>query len=299
MFDKIARSWALSKASWSVLRSDKQLVLFPLLSSVSCLLVLASFAAPVAALVDWSAVKAALESKNNNNQQQVQLVTTPVYYVILFAFYFVNFTVIAFFNAALIACAMRKFEGEEATMSTGLRVAASRFPQILGWAALNSTIGVILRMIADNSGIVGRIVIGLIGFVWTIATYFVVPVLVVEKIGPIDAIKRSGAIIKKNWGESLVVNAGLGALSFVGFLLALIPLAIGIALTVQTGSAAPVIIGVAAMVLMLIALALITSTLQVILIAALYRFAATGLVPEHFDGGLLRQVFRDKKAGKR
>jgi hypothetical protein len=289
MFDKIARSWALSKASWNVLRSDKQLVLFPLLSSLSCLLVIGSFVGPAIAFIDWEAIK------NAKQGQQVQAMSQPLYYVLLFAFYFVNFTVISYFNAALIACAMRKFEGEDATLVSGLRVANSRLPQILGWAAVNATVGMILRMIAERSGLIGRIVIGLMGFVWTIATYFVVPVLVVEKVGPIDAVKRSAAIIKKNWGESLVINAGLGALSFVGFMVSLVPLVLGVVAAVQAQSPYPALVGLVIMVAMLIVLGLVTSTLQVILVAALYRFAATGLVPEHFDAQVLRQVFRDKK----
>jgi hypothetical protein len=293
MFDKVKRSWALSKQSWHVLRSDKQLVLFPLISSISCLLVLASFALPVIAMTDFEALK------NHKEGDPIPMLQGPTYYIILFAFYFVNFTVISFFNAALIGCAMRKFEGEEASLATGLKIAASRMPQILGWSAINSTIGVILRMIADNSGIVGRIIIGLIGFVWTIATYFVVPVLVVEKVGPIDAIKRSASIIKKTWGESLVINVGLGAISVAGFFVSLVPFFAGFAISITTNTWPPALIGIAVMILMLITLALVTSTLKVILVAAVYRYAATGLVPEHFDGDLLKQVFRDKKSSKR
>ncbi len=47
MFNRIATGWELSKQSFRVLRSDKSLVLFPLFSGVACLLVLASFAAPL------------------------------------------------------------------------------------------------------------------------------------------------------------------------------------------------------------------------------------------------------------
>jgi hypothetical protein len=286
MFDRIARSWELSKQSWNVLRSDKQLVLFPLLSSAACLIVLVSFALPVFFVLGP-------EFQNRQPNQPVDL--PPSYYVISFLFYFVNYFVIAFFNAALIGCAMKKFEGEEVSVGLGLRIAASRLPQLLGWALVSATIGMILRAISERAGLVGKIVIALMGFVWTIATYFVVPVLVVEKIGPFAAVKRSAAIMRKSWGETIVVNVGLGALSMVGFLVSLIPLGIGIALTITMQSPVPVIIGGAIMVLMLMALALISSTLSVILTTALYRYAATGLVPVQFDGQLLKQMFRNKK----
>jgi hypothetical protein len=287
MFDKVSRSWALSKQSWSVLRSDKQLVLFPLLSSLACILVLISFAVPVFFAVDWT------QFQNASRDNPPKL--TPAYYVGLFLFYFVNYFVIAFFNAGLIGCAMKKFEGEEVSVGLGLRIAASRLPQILGWALISATIGMILRAISERAGLIGKIVISLIGFVWTIATYFVVPVLVVEKVGPIEAVKRSAGIIKKTWGETIVINVGLGALSMVGFLVSLVPLFVGVGLTIAFRTVVPVIAGGLAMLLMLVTLALISSTLSVILTAALYRYAATGLVPEQFDGQLLKQMFRNKK----
>lgn len=287
MFDRMARSWELSKQSWRVLRSDKQLVLFPLISSIACILVLASFAVPVLATMDFQAI--------SNHKPGDPPPVQPIHYVVLFAFYFANYAVIAFFNAALIACAMRKFEGESAGLGDGLRVAGARLPQILGWALVAATVGMVLRAISERAGLIGKIVISLIGFVWTVATYFVVPVLVVEGVGPIEAVKRSAGVIRKTWGEALVVNIGLGALSMVGFLVSLAPLAAGIGLTIATESAAPAIIGGAAMIMMLVLLALVTSTLKMILVAALYRYAATGLVPEQFDGALLKQMFRKKK----
>lgn len=286
MFERMSRSWELGKQSWMVLKGDKRLVVFPLLSSAACLLVMASFFLPI---ILWV--------QHIDPGYKKDLTTTfqhPLALLAAFGFYIVNFTVIAFFNAALIGCAMRRFEGEDATVSDGLVIAASRLPQILGWALVASSVGMVLRMISERSGLIGKIVVGLIGMVWSIATYFVVPVLVVEGLGPIAAVKRSAAVIKKTWGESLVANIGLSALSLVGFLVSLVPLAVGVAISISTQTVAPAVIGGAVMVLMLICVGLVTSTLQMILVAALYRYAATGLVPEQFDGQLLRQMFREK-----
>jgi hypothetical protein len=292
MFSKFKRSWELGKQSLQVLRQDKQLVVFPLISAAACLAVLASFALPIALTIDWKTL-------GESEQARVQASATPLYYVVLFAFYFVNYTVIAFFNAALIGCVMRRFDGKEAGVADGLKIAASRMPQILGWALVSSTVGMILRAISEKAGILGKIVIALVGFVWTVATYFVVPVLVVEGVGPIQAVKRSAATIRKTWGEALVTNVGLGAMSFIGFCVAIMPLLIGITLAILADSPYPLITGVGITLVLCIALALITSTLKMILIAALYRYAATGSVPSGFDGQLLGQVFREKKKGKR
>jgi hypothetical protein len=126
MFGAFARSWQLGKQSLQVLHEDKRLVVFPLISAGSCLLVLASFALPLLLTVDFST----LNQKGPDKEVHV----TPFYYAVVFAFYFVNYSVIAFFNAALIGCVMRKFDGQPSGVRDGLKIAASRLPQILGWA---------------------------------------------------------------------------------------------------------------------------------------------------------------------
>src|SRR5205807_7054495 len=111
------------------------------------------------------------------------------------------------------ACAMIRFRGGNPTIADGLRAARERITQIIAWAFLAATVGVALRIIAERVGFIGKIVIAILGAAWTVATYFVVPVLVVEKLGPYVALKRSTAIIKKTWGESLVSNVGIGLIT--------------------------------------------------------------------------------------
>ncbi len=294
MFERMSRGWALTKQSWAVLRTDKQLIVFPALSSLSCFIVAASFIAPAALAIDFSQFghhTAGSGTAHGGNP----FAGNPLYYAWLFGFYFVNYFVIAFFNSALVACAWNRFNGEDTSVKAGLQMAVKRLPQILGWTLLNATVGVVLRMISEKSGIVGKIVIGLIGVVWTVASYFVVPILVVEGVGPIEAVKRSTATIRKTWGESLTAHVTIGAISLVIFLLALIPAAAGVAISIATATWGPAVIGLGVMVLCLIAAGLITSTLQMIVVAATYRYASTGLVPEHFDGELLKQAFRAKR----
>lgn len=293
MFERMSRGWALTKQSWAVLRTDKQLIVFPALSSLSCLIVAASFIAPAALAIDFSQFghQAAGSGTDHGGNP---FAGKPLYYAWLFGFYFVNYFVIAFFNSALVACAWNRFNGEDTSVKAGLQMAVMRLPQILGWTLLNATVGVVLRMISEKSGIVGKIVIGLIGVVWTIASYFVVPILVVEGVGPIEAVKRSTATIRKTWGESLTAHVTVSAISLVVFLVCLVPAIAGVAVAVSIGSIVPGVIGIALTILGMIAAGLITSTLQMIVVAATYRYASTGLVPEHFDGELLKQAFRTK-----
>ncbi|HUU84272.1 MAG TPA: DUF6159 family protein [Phycisphaerae bacterium] len=279
MFDRITNGWQLARQSFGVLMLDKELLVFPLLSGIACLLVLASFALPLAGSDYVQAV-----------QDDGTAPTDPLAYVILFAFYFCNYFVIVFFNAALIACAIIRFNGGDPTVADGLRAAVARLPQIVAWALVSATVGVILKAIESRSQRAGRIAAGLLGAVWGIATYFVVPVLVVEKVGPFDALKRSFAVLRKTWGEAIVANFGIGVIIFLVILACLVPAVIGFLLGGQT----MVIAGIVVSVLLIILVSLVSSALNTIVVGALYQYAASDTPPEHFDAQALRGAFAPK-----
>src|SRR5438045_1322603 len=104
--------------------------------------------------------------------------------------------------------------GGSPTIGDGFRAAANRMPVILGWAILSATIGLILRVIEDRSEKIGQIVSGLLGAAWTLVSFLVVPILVIENKNPFTALKESTVMLKKTWGERLAGNFGLGLISF-------------------------------------------------------------------------------------
>ena len=280
MFERISNGLSLAKQSWEVLKLDKELLFFPLISGIACLLVLVSFAVPLYYTPYFHTVL----DEGNQVQQD------PVAWVILFAFYLVNYFVIVFFNTALIACAMIRFRGGDPTVMDGLRAAVNRLPQIFAWALVSATVGIILRVIESYSEKAGRIAAALLGGAWSIATYFVVPVLVVEKVGPISAVQRSFAVLRKAWGESLAANFGIGIITFLLVLLSMIPIVLGIGLSTNGWMVAGVI-SIAAGVLALITVSLISSALNSILLGALYLYASVGEVPQQFDRRGLASAF--------
>ncbi|MGA2059172.1 MAG: DUF6159 family protein [Thermoguttaceae bacterium] len=286
MFTKIGFGWDLAMQSFRVLKDEKRLIVFPLLSSIACMMVLASFAIPL-----WGTPQFQTIIKDGRVPNDV------FSYVLLFIFYFINYFVIVFFNSALVACVVHRFRGGTPSISFGLQVAMARAPQIAGWALVSATVGLVLKIIESRSEKIGQIVAGLIGMAWAIVTYLVVPVLVVEKAGPIEAVKRSTALLKKTWGEALSAHVSVGLIFFVVFLVALVPLAIVSALGVYGLSGGHVILGglaLAAAVVILILISLISSTLSAILLAAVYVYAAEGKVPGPFDPNLIRGAFQKK-----
>lgn len=282
MFRKIENGWMLAKQCWRVLLLDKELLVFPLFSLIACILVLASFALP---LLQSGALEKMADDPSSASQ--------PVMFLLYAAFYFVTYFVIIFFNSALIACALIRFRGGDPTVADGLRAASARLPKIIAWAAVSAFVGVVLQMIEQRSGILGKIVAGLLGAGWAIASYFAIPVLVTENTGPVDALKRSASIMRKAWGEALTAEFGMGFLVFLAMLPAIIIFGFGGTLL----SATPVLGGVliVAAVFWLIAVALSGATLDAILKAALYLYASDGRVPHNFDNDAAQTAFAPKR----
>lgn len=279
MFERLAYGWELARESWHVLKLDKELLVFPLVSGVCCLLVLASFGVPL-----WNSPYAGVLFEDR------QIPNDPIAWLILFAFYAVNYFVIVFFNSALVACAIIRFRGGDPTVADGFRASLNRLPQILGWSLVSATVGLLLRVVESRSQKAGRIAAGLLGAGWTIATYFVVPVLVVERVGPVEAVKRSLSILRRTWGEAVAAHFGIGFFVFLASLVAMIPLVGGI-MVIGAGQA---LLGgalIAGGILAMILVSLVSSALNSILLAALYLYAADGAVPRHFDDRLLRSAF--------
>ena len=274
MFERITNGWELAKASYRCLMLDKEMLLFPLISGLACLLVLGSFALPLAD----SGYLQAIEEEGAPSD--------PLPYVLLFLFYFANYFIIIFFNSALITCAIIRFKGGDPTLADGFRVAFSRLPQIFGWALVSATVGLILRAIESRSNRAGEIVSGLLGMAWSATSYFVVPVLVVEKVGPVDAFKRSLSILRKTWGEALVANFGIGLFVFLFTLAALIPAFLG-----MLAGGALAAVGIVVTVVLVIVVALISSALNGIALGALYLYAVEGKAPPQFDGSRLESAF--------
>lgn len=282
MFSKFSRSWQLVKASASVLRQDKALLVFPAVSSLAALLVAITFIVPMVLMVPLTEVISEDESVSIG------------FWIWLFVFYLTQYFVMFFFNTALVGAAMIRLEGGQPTLGAGLQVALSRVGAIFIYAVMAATVGLILRMIEQRLGFIGRMVVGLIGLAWTVATFLVVPVLVTRNVSAVEAVKESTGLLKKTWGENLIGQGGIGlAFGFIqaGLIFATVTLA---ALAGMVGGLVLAITVLVAGVLAVLMAALIQTALSAIYAAALYRFATGQPNPEAFDAGLLQDAFQVK-----
>ena len=282
MFEKLSNSWELVKASAAVLQADKELLLFPVISAVLSILVVVTFAVP-----------AMLAGVFASGFPEATGIPAAGYAAVLL-FYVVQYFVIFFCNTALVGAALIRLRGGDPTVADGFRIAASRAGDILGYALIAATVGMLLRAISERSGLLGRLVVGLLGLAWNLATFLVVPVLVVEDVGPIEAIRQSASYLKRTWGEQIVGNLGMG---LVFGLISLGTLAAGVVLLVAaaaTESAALIIFVAVCLLLTFVAIALVSSALSGVYAAAVYRYAAEGQTGGFFTPAMVRSAFRRK-----
>jgi hypothetical protein len=273
------RSKELAGASWAVLREDKELLVLPLISGVACLVLGGMFLLPVLFTAETTATATGSETR-----------ISTVGYVLLFLMYVVLAYVTVFFKVALLCGADERMRGEDPTLGSSLSAAADHAGKILPWAVVSATVSMALRAVEERAGFLGRIAIALIGVAWAAVTFLVLPVLVFEGVGVVEAIKRSGAMLKRTWGENLIVNGGIGLVAMV----AMLPAAAVAAVGIVSGSTGLLVLTLALAVGWVIVVACWSSAMTAVFQLALYRYATDTEMPAQFATVDMGTAFLDR-----
>ena len=286
MFATIGRSWQLFKLCLHVLSVDKELIFFPIFSTIGVVFVTLTFFGVTFGIGSFER----LETGAFNALDLVAV----------FGFYVVSYFVVIFFNAALVFAAHERLEGGDPNIRSGLAGASSRIITIFFWAVIAATVGLILQILSSQAreqggimGIIGQIIVSLLGAAWSLITFFVVPLIVIEHRGLGDSFKTSLSLLRRTWGEQIVGNFGLGLIQFGATLLALLVAAVlGFALSFlgTPGIVLAVVIGI----VLVVGVSLLFATLSGIYKAALYNYAADGQVPSLFTEDTIRGAFRPR-----
>lgn len=283
-----SRSWMITKLTFSVINKDRELIWFALLSFVFSTIY-------TIAMIFPSVLPAVMD--RGFSQESLQVFE----YVMIFLTYFGLAFIATFFNVCVVYTTKVRFEGGNATFDESLRFAVKRIPVIFQWSLVSATVGLILRLLhqlASNLGKIGQIVaqilIGLLGMAWSIVTIFVVPVLVYEGVGPIDAVKKSAEVIKKTWGESLIKAIGLGLIQLLVFVLIIVLAGAVTYGLMQAFDLTGLLIGIGAGVLLLLLAGLVFSVANTIFNTALYVYAHDNRVAPGFREDVVRGAFRQK-----
>lgn len=276
--DRIKRSWELAKASLEVLKQDKELLLFPLISSIIMVFVTLTFLVP---------------TLFSGFFDQLFNTGIPVFgYIVLFLFYLVQYTVVYFNNTALVGAAMIRLRGGDPKVKDGFQIALSRFVPILGWSLFSATVGLILNGLSRNSGEKGggvrSFIASMLGAAWNVVTFLVVPVVAIEGLGPIKAIERSFNLLKRSWGEQIAGTLSIGLVfGLIGILGGILIAGLGVGLSFLLDSFIPGLLLGILLIGFILTISLLSSTLNGIFSAAVYAYAAEGQVGL-FDETLIR-----------
>ncbi|MEM7141615.1 MAG: DUF6159 family protein [Actinomycetota bacterium] len=276
---RISNTIELAKVSWSVLKKDRELLWIPVLSFLASVVVLAVLLVPTLALIDTSS------STGSGDETSVDPALAVVGIVATLAMSVIS----VFFNGALVAGAHERLSGGDPTVSSAMRRAMNRIGGLLPWALLTGTVGMILRSLRERAGWLGQLLLSGVGFAWELASFLVVPAIVIDEHGAIDGLKRSGGLLRQTWGENIAARVGFGLLGF----LAILP---GIALVAIMGAlgGAALVAGIVIAVLYIALVVVVMTALNAVFQTALYLYASSGTVPVDFADSNLRNSFGNR-----
>ena len=191
-----------------------------------------------------------------------------------------------FFNGALVSGAHERFTGHDPTVGSAMRRAFARIPGLVPWALLTATVGLVLQALRERAGWLGRFVINLIGTAWDVATFLVVPAIIIDEKGAIDGLKESGSLLRHTWGENIAARIGFG---LIGFLLVIPGVIVG-ALGIAAGGVG-LVVGITVAVAWIAVVVVVMTALNAVFQTALYMYATTGALPTGFEGADLQGSF--------
>ena len=278
---RFQRTIALAKASWTVLKSDRSLALFPIISALASLGLFVVLAA-----LGW-----ATKGKSTDISGHTQYTANVATYVIGVAAYLGLAFIQTYFLAGLVGSANEVLEGRSTTVGQGMNIASSRVSKLAPWAVMSATVSYVIQAIEQRFGIIGRIIGSLLGAAWSVLTFLTVPIIVFENVGPVTALKRSGTLLKSTWGENIIAQMGFGLLALIPMLVAF---GIGFA-GVASGTVVIAVPLVALAVVLFLATIVVINALSGIFRTALYRYAVDGTVPGAFADVDLASAFGAKK----
>lgn len=247
-FIRASNGWDIASRSFKVVEANKQLIIFPLLSGISLFLILIPVAWAIIQNVKWD-IDSSVNAFN---------------YLYVFGFYLINYFVVVFFNSALTYSVSLYFKGEEVSIKKGIAYSIGHIGIIFSWALFAATIGTILRIIMNHAGFAGKLLAGIASSLFGLATYFVVPIMVFEKLGPTSAFKHSAKMVKEKWGETVGAAFNFVFIQFMTLIfIAIIAFTIGTVVNPLAG----VIAGIFGIFMMLA----VTSAARIIFITAAYH----------------------------
>lgn len=304
--NRFERSWLLFRSSLAVIARNKELLIFPIFISIASAVILLFFLVPVAvwptghpilSAEHWRALGQTFFAKTSNMSGGHQYTYSPVGIAYVVFLYFVSMFVATFFNVAFYNEILAALSGQPVSLARGLQYAASRWKAILMWSLFAGLIGLIIRAIEERSDFIGRIVMGLIGLAWSVASVFAIPVIVrdPETANPVTILKKSAEIIRNAWGEGLIGYIGIGAINALVMIPSFILIAGAATISAKLNNFWLLGLTLAGWVVFMILWSYLMNVAKLVYKGALYMYAAEGIVSEPYDQQMLDSAWKFRK----
>lgn len=324
---KLKTSWLLIKQSCIVIGKNKKLLFFPLINYVPFFFIVIFCFLDYLTIMDYGMKSSnvvgikissqntdadnntqeksdkevqfekkdsSVKSSNNEKKDKVNYISFPYFALIYFVtIFYVSFSNVAFFNEIIHA-----LNGQPVSILGGIKFALWRWKSIFLWSLLASTVGIILNKIGEKFGFLDKLIIGLIGIAWSVASIFAIPVIIREEnsTNPIKVLTDSGNLIKKTWGEGLIGYLGFSLMNIVfisTFALACLAI-VGVFILKRDDIGVPIItIGLFWLVIVTF-IGCLLRMVEDIFKCALYLYASEGEMPLGFEGFDVNEVWKVK-----
>ena len=262
---RIGRGWRVTKLGMHVVRADPELMVYMLFS------VILSIIASIVLLTTTGGLEYFIGAEEGSGDR--------AFVVGSFLSYMAIAIITVFWNAAIIASAHERLTaGTNPSFSYGIKQAMKCLPQIVIWGLISGTVGLIIMALesmrdSKNPGmaLLGGLISLIIQLAWWITTFFVVPMIVLDKISIGESMSKSPELFGQTWGEDVVSTTGTG---IINFLVCLLIVVIGLPLGGLLGEVGIllVFVGIGVSVLFF-------SACEAVNRASLYYFAKTGESP--------------------
>ncbi len=285
---KLRASYLLAVEGLELLKKDKQILLFPILSGLASLGLIVIFCVTAILFGGFAAHPSLLAAENNGAGYGIMLL---LYLSLAF--------VSAFFQAGLTAIADARINGKSMTFKEGMSIASAHGEKIFFWSVTAATVGVILSIISNSSKWLGRFIAFFFGAAWGIITFFIVPAIVLEDGGLLSAVKNSANTFKKTWGETLIVNfsAGLffGLVALFGILIAGLLVAFATVFLPEAVAIAIFFFLLFLLIFFLVGISVVFSAINSIFRVVLYEYAKAGHIADTFAPELILGALKKKE----
>lgn len=305
--NKFERSWLLFRSSLMVIVRNKELLIFPIFISISTVVILLFFLAPATLLPTahpyasadhWrDLVSMFFNTSSSYTRGSHQLPFSPLAAAYVVFLYFVSMFVATFFNVAFYNEILAALSGQPVSLTRGLQFACSRWKAILMWALFAGLIGLLIKTIERRFSIVGQIIARLIGIAWSIASVFVIPVIVRDEstANPITMLKKSAETLRRAWGEGLIGYIGIGAINSIVMIASMIVIVGASVVSSQLHNFWLLGCVIAAWIAFIIAWSYLMNVASLVYKGALYLYAAEGTVVEPYDQQMLDSAWKFKR----